>query len=89
MTLSHSAKGWCFAIGSSLVRYGIWLLRRAGAGGIVLVGEPEYYSRFGFRAHSGLTYADAPREYFFALSLAEPIPLGEIAYHRAFEAELR
>ena len=75
-------------IGSSLVRYGISLIRRAGAGGIVLLGEPEYYSRFGFRAHSGLTCADAPPEYFLALSLAEPVPLGEIAYHRAFEAGL-
>src|SRR5690606_20299677 len=37
-------------IGSALVRTGLERLRRDGAGGCVLLGDPAYYRRFGFRA---------------------------------------
>ena len=35
-------------IGSSLMRSGVELCRAAGYDFIVLLGEPRYYSRFGF-----------------------------------------
>ena len=35
-------------IGSELVRMGLQECRRRGYGGVVVVGHPEYYPRFGF-----------------------------------------
>ena len=37
-------------IGSALMRHAIEEARRLGHGAILLVGDPEYYSRFGFSA---------------------------------------
>src|SRR5512141_2090380 len=36
-------------IGKSLIHEGLSLLKALGAKGCVLVGEPEYYERFGFK----------------------------------------
>lgn len=47
----------CRGIGSALVRAGIDACRAANFGWCVVLGEPEFYGRFGFRsaAASGLT----------------------------------
>lgn len=37
-------------IGSQLIHAGIAWLREQGAAGCILIGNPAYYSRFGFRA---------------------------------------
>jgi len=39
-------------IGSALVRAGLEILERAGANIVVVLGDPAYYSRFGFRPAS-------------------------------------
>lgn len=39
-----------FGIGSALMRHAIHEARRLGHGAILLVGDPEYYGRFGFTA---------------------------------------
>ena len=54
-------------IGSALVRRGIGHLRMAGAKGVVLLGSPEYYSRFGFEHVPHITFPGPPAEYFQAL----------------------
>ncbi len=65
---------------------GLARLRESGAKGCVLVGDPGYYRRFGFRAASLLVYPDLPAEYFQVLELAAEAPRGTVAFHPAFAA---
>jgi predicted N-acetyltransferase YhbS len=71
-------------IGSRLVREALARLRAAGARGCVLVGEPAYYGRFGFRAEPALVLPDVPAEYFQAVSFVHDLPHGDVAFHPAF-----
>jgi len=71
-------------IGAALIEKGLARLRAQGAAGCVVLGDPGYYARFGFRAHAGLIYAAAPAPYFQALAFAGEPPTGEVRYHRAF-----
>ncbi len=71
-------------IGSALVRRGIADLRESGAAGIVLLGNPAYYGRFGFVHAPQLRYPGPPPEYFQCLLLAGALPQGEVTYARAF-----
>jgi putative acetyltransferase len=73
-------------IGAALIREGLARLSRQGADGCVVLGEPAYYRRFGFRAMSGLRLADVPPEYFLALPFGDDIPSGEVRYADAFAA---
>lgn len=72
-------------IGSALMGEVIRLARERGAAGIVLVGDPGFYGRFGFRVHVGLTYGDVPGEYVLALPLSDAAPTGEIGPRSAFD----
>ena len=71
-------------VGSALVRRGISDMRAAGAKGIVLLGNPEYYGRFGFEHDPALQYPGPPAEYFQRLVLDGPPPAGVVAYAPAF-----
>ena len=72
-------------IGSALTLAGIAELERLRAHGCVVLGEPGYYSRFGFRHMQELVYPDAPAEYFMALPFGGRRPVqGVVAYHPAF-----
>ena len=71
-------------IGGALIREGLSQLTAQGAEGIVLLGEPKYYGRFGFEAQPDLTLPGVPPEYFLALSLTSDIPTGDVSYHSAF-----
>ena len=51
-------------LGSSLIREGLDRLQEIGAAGCVLVGEPDYYCRFGFHADERLLYPGLPPAYF-------------------------
>ena len=72
-------------IGQALVNEGILRLKNLGAKGCVLVGNPTYYSRFGFECVAELTYSQAPAEYFQRLVFVPPPPKGEVRFHPAFE----
>lgn len=72
-------------VGSALMRAALARLREQGAAGCVLLGEPAYYGRFGFRAVPGLVLPGVPPEYFQALAFNGPLPHGEVAYHEAFD----
>lgn len=61
-------------------------LRQQGANGCVLLGDPAYYGRFGFRATPDLTLAGVPPGYFLALRLGTATARGAVIYHLAFEA---
>ena len=71
-------------IGSALVRAGIEQLRALSAAGCVVLGDPAYYGRFGFRVTNGLAYPGPPPEYFMARVLSGSAPQGEVTYHAAF-----
>ena len=71
-------------IGSTLIRRGISELGATGAGGIVLLGDPAYYSRFGFAHDPALAYPGPPAEYFQRLVLAGSAPTGTVTYAPAF-----
>jgi putative acetyltransferase len=74
-------------IGSSLVRAGLARLVELGAQGCVLVGDPVYYGRFGFRSDASLVLANVPPEFFQVLTLGEWTPSGTVAFHPAFAVE--
>lgn len=74
-------------IGSALIRDGLDKLRVLGAAGCVVLGEPEYYRRFGFNQMAGLRYPGPPPEYFMAQSFDDSVPDGKVTYHPAFAAE--
>lgn len=71
-------------IGGALVKRGIADLRQLGAKGVVLLGSPDYYARFGFRHDPQVTFPGPPPEYFQALVLDGDLPSGEVTYARAF-----
>ena len=77
-------------VGTELVRVGLEHLRALGLDGVVVLGDPRYYTRFGFQPASGygLTPAQAwPREAFQAIEL-RPSALGTggtVHYHPAFD----
>lgn len=73
-------------IGSALIRRGIADLRERGAAGIVLLGSPQFYARFGFVHKPQLQYPGPPPEYFQCLVLADELPAGRVRYPRAFGA---
>lgn len=71
-------------IGSQLVRRGIADLQERGARGIVLLGSPDYYGRFGFEHDPQLAYPGPPPEYFQRLVLEGAAPTGTVSYAPAF-----
>jgi putative acetyltransferase len=74
-------------IGSALIRAGLEAVREQGAQGCVVLGDPAYYTRFGFRHEPGIVFPGVPAEYFMAMSLASDdasLPTGEARYHPAF-----
>ncbi|PTB31137.1 GNAT family N-acetyltransferase [Photobacterium phosphoreum] len=80
VTSERQGKG----IGSALIRFGLSQLKAQDIEGVVLLGEPQYYARFGFESQPDLTLAGVPAEYFMAKALANNIPKGEVGYHSAF-----
>ena len=74
-------------VGSKLMHEAISALKNTGAAGCVLLGDPIYYSRFGFKPKPNLILPDVPPEYFQALSFRSHLPQGIVAYHDAFNAQ--
>lgn len=71
--------------GSALIREGLSRLQSEGAIGCVLVGDPGYYARFGFKVVPGLVYEGVPDDYVLALPFTDRPPAGAIKFHPAFE----
>ena len=82
VTPQHQGLG----IGSRLVREALQRLRAMAGRGCVLVGEPAYYARFGFRAEPQLVLPGVPPEYFQAVCFETPAPAGVVTFHKAFSA---
>lgn len=71
-------------IGTGLMRETIARARAMGGRGIALVGDPGFYSRFGFRSHPGLTLPGVPQANVLGLALDGPVPTGGLGFHPAF-----
>jgi putative acetyltransferase len=97
VTISDGSRGWyglgpisvlpaCQreGVGLRLMQRAIADMREAGASGIVLLGEPAYYRRFGFEHDPQLSYPGPPAEYFQRLVLAGEAPSGTVSYAPAF-----
>ena len=78
----HQRRG----VGSQLVREALHMLRERGASGCVVLGEPEYYGRFGFKADPNVVLRGVPAEYFQAISFDSSRPKGIVTYDEAFKA---
>lgn len=72
-------------VGSGLMVAALQRLRKQGAAGCVLLGEPAFYRRFGFRAVPTLMLPGVPPAYFQALAFTARTPHGEVSYHEAFD----
>lgn len=72
-------------VGSALITRGLDLLRGRQAAGCVLLGNPDYYRRFGFLSDPALTYRGQPNPYFQHLVLKGPPAKGDVSFHPAFD----
>ena len=101
VTVSAGSKGWYGlgpvsvkpefqgqGVGRALVEVGLAALRDRGAQGCVLVGDPAFYGRFGFRHDPELTFKGAPPEYFLAITFGDNPAHGQVRYHEAFDVEV-
>lgn len=99
VTISDGSSGWYGlgpvsvlpdyqkqGIGGSLIRRGIALLEESGARGCVLVGEPDYYERFGFKNAADLMLENVSQEKFLALPFGEQRAQGVVLFHEGFSA---
>ncbi len=73
-------------VGRQLVEDGLERLQSLGAAGCVLLGDPDYYGRFGFQSHGDLAYGNVPMEYVQSLSFGSERAKGEVRYSSAFES---
>jgi putative acetyltransferase len=73
-------------IGRSLMQEGLSRLKARGAEGCVLVGDPGYYERFGFRSVPEVTHEGVPQENVLVLPFDGNKARGVVAFHRGFWA---
>ncbi len=75
-------------IGKALIMEGLARAKRNGWQGVFVLGEPEYYQRFGFTTATAKNFATPyPKKYFMALELipeALSTRSGEVIYAQPF-----
>jgi putative acetyltransferase len=71
-------------IGQALVNDGLEVIRKLRAQGCVLVGEPAFYNRFGFRHDPALRMEGVPPEVLLCLPMCDEMPEGAVTHHPAF-----
>lgn len=76
----HQGRG----IGRALVEGGVARLREAGASGIVLLGDPALYARFGFVRETPLHITGPLAGYFQALPFTDEVPAAAVEFAPAF-----
>jgi putative acetyltransferase len=74
-------------IGSSLLNKGLDLLKELNAKGCTLVGDPEFYKRFGFKHDPGLIHEGIPQQFFLVLPFTTDVPKGIVRFHAGFTAQ--
>ena len=73
-------------IGTSLIEKGLSMLKDLNGKGCALVGDPNYYERFGFKNLPQLSFEGVPPEVFLALPFGKSIPVGSLKFHEGFWA---
>ncbi len=99
VTITSGASGWYGlgpvsvapeqqgkGIGTLLITEALSRLPALGAAGCVVLGEPGYYSRFGFISKSGLALPGVAGAFFQAILFSGALPAGQVKYHPAFGA---
>jgi predicted N-acetyltransferase YhbS len=71
-------------IGQAPVNEGLKTIRDLGAQGCVLVGDPAFYNRFGFRHNLALRMEGVPPEVLLCLPMWDEMPHGSVTHHPAF-----
>ncbi|MDH5377473.1 MAG: N-acetyltransferase [Gammaproteobacteria bacterium] len=97
VTISDGSKGWYGlgpvsvtperqrqGIGTKLIRRALSELKGLGAAGCVVLGDPNYYQRFGFATHPKFILAGVPPEYFQVLVFGQTDAKGEVTFSPAF-----
>lgn len=100
VVISDGTTGWCGpgpisvlperqkqGIGKALINDGLSRLKDSGGQGCALVGDPNYYHRFGFRNFPELVHEGVPQEVFLALPFNETVPQGTVEFHEGFWAK--
>jgi putative acetyltransferase len=75
-------------IGSRLMDSALSQLREKGARGCVLVGDPKFYNRFGFRSDPSLIVPGVPPEVSLSLRFCPCNDNGTVTFHAAFAAAM-
>ena len=99
VTLTDGSEGWYGlgpisvvpdrqrqGIGTKLMQEGLEALKTLEAQGCVLVGDPHFYERFGFKSPAGLSHEGVPPENLLVLAFEGRVPAGEVEFHKAFGA---
>ncbi len=73
-------------IGSRLARAGLERIKALGAKGCVLAGDPNYYTRFGFRHDPLITLENVPAGVSLVLRITDNDDHGFVRFHPAFSA---
>jgi len=73
-------------LGKALIHEGLSRLKKLNAQGCCLVGYPQYYRQFGFKNVEELALEGVPKEVFFVLPFDGHIPIGNVIFHTAFQA---
>nr|WP_272876799.1 GNAT family N-acetyltransferase [Neoroseomonas terrae] len=74
-------------LGAALVRAGLASCADAGAAAVLVLGDPAYYARFGFRraeAVTGAPWCGHPAFQALSLRAGWSVPSGVVRYPRAF-----
>jgi putative acetyltransferase len=74
-------------IGKSLIHEGLSLLKTLGGKGCALVGDSNYYKRFGFRNIPDLIHDGIPQEVFLVLPFDNKKIQGTVKFHEGFLAK--
>ncbi len=70
-------------IGSALVSSAVSVAQAYGRGGVVLMGDPKFYSRVGFELATDATYLNKPSPHLQVYPFGAQ-PCGDVMFHAAF-----
>ena len=72
-------------VGGALIKQGLAELKREGALGCVLIGDPAYYGRFGFVGDGRVSYRDLPSKVVQWLAFGDARPSGTLKFSPGLE----
>jgi len=70
-------------IGTALMEHALGVAQAYGRDGVVLIGNPTFYSRFGFQKYADVTFDGDGADYVQILSFG-PSPKGAVKFHPVF-----